>query len=122
MYEAIRPTLPMWRDQVRRQFVSQHEFGPSVPLKKLDGNFCILNRTLRRPSKDYSFRRNDFQIDAVWLALLLPLLVEHFNFELTAGTKVNGHLGLTSFHSVKPLRHFGWISQGGENLRPIMFE
>ena len=49
MCEAIRPTLPMWHDHVLRQFVSQHEFGPSVSLKKLDGNFCILNRTLRGP-------------------------------------------------------------------------
>lgn len=64
MYEAIRPTLPMWLDHVRRQFVSQHEFGPSVPLKKLDSNFCVLNRIFRRPSKDYSFRRNDFQVAA----------------------------------------------------------
>jgi hypothetical protein len=45
MFEAIRPTLPMLLDHVSRRFVSQHEFGPSVPLKKLDGHFCVLNRT-----------------------------------------------------------------------------
>ena len=122
MDETIRPTLTMGVDHIRRQFMSQYEFGPSVPLKKLDDNFCVLNKTLRRPSKDYSFRRNDFQVGAVRLAFFLPLLVEHFNFEIAAGTKVNGHLGLTGVHSVKPLRHFGWISQGGEDLRPIMFE
>src|ERR1700745_101454 len=102
----------MWRDHVRRQFVSQHEFGPSVLFKKLDDNFRVLNETLRCPSKDQSFRRSDFQVGAVRLLLLLPLLVEHSNFEFTAWTEVNGHLSLTSFHSVKPLRHFGWISQG----------
>ncbi len=74
MHEAIRPTLPMWLDHVRGQFVCQHEFGPSVPFKKLDDNFCVLNRALRRPSKYDSFRRNDFQVDAVRFALLLPLL------------------------------------------------
>jgi hypothetical protein len=29
---------------------------------------------------------------------------------------------LASVHSVKPLGHFGWISQSGENCRPIMLK